>query len=942
MPQKAPAPSTSTEASNSHKSGMRPRTTTSRPRTGRSRPRTAATSTGYGENDIVCAISESRGLSPTIGLSFVNLTTSEAVLCQFTDTQTYARTCHKIHVFNPSDILYMSAATESNLVAIIAENLKVEENGMLLTEMNRKYWVEGSGHEYIQRLAFPDDLESLKVSAGGNFFATCCFAAAMNYAELAMNVTFAPQTLRIRFESSEGSMMIDLSTISSLELIQNLQDAKSRDSLFGLMNQTLTKMGARMLRSSILQPSTDARKIVERYDAIGELVSREEMFFAVREALAGFVDTDRCLSALVRLPTQVNFEYMEQSANNVLMLKTFVESIRSVWQALIGAASIELKKILEELIKYAINDDVAYAHQATELRNQRVYAIRVGVNGFLDVARTTYKEINQDVVDMTAELSEGHNLGLDVKFDTARQFYLRVPASEFDDRAMPDVFVNVVRRKQYMECQTLDLMKMNQKIKDAHSEVISMSDKSIQELIDNIRTRIHSLFKISEAIALLDMLAAFAHLTSVYDYVKPEVTGALAIKAGRHPIREKIQSATHKLIPNDVYATEQNRFQIITGCNMSGKSTYIRSIALMAVMLQAGCYAPASYASFPIFHQLFARVSTDSAVEANVSTFAAEMRDTAHILRNIEPRSLVIIDELGRGTSTTDGLAIAIAIAEALIESKAFVWFVTHFRDLPRILAERAGVVNLHLSVNFSVDENDPAKTKMKMTYKISDGPIPAENQFYGLALAKTIQLPQRVVEVATQVSEALNNRNQERKSSTKALAVARKRRLVLSLREQLLQARESAMKGEELRRWLKALQDEFVVRLQAIEWEAEDSDMPRGDPELASQVSPRARYSASSAPLEQTAAAASGLDATRENMEDLKSEVFETESVSDATANAQLHQDMRNVVRVKHERLEERQHDMARQRPREPIPWGGSGDTGSDAIVIDSDDGGA
>ena len=102
-----------------------------------------------------------------------------------------------------------------------------------------------------------------------------------------------------------------------------------------------------MLRSSILQPSTDARKIVERYDAIGELVSREEMFFAVREALAGFVDTDRCLSALVRLPTQVNFEYMEQSANNVLMLKTFVESIRSVWQALIGAASIELKKIRE-------------------------------------------------------------------------------------------------------------------------------------------------------------------------------------------------------------------------------------------------------------------------------------------------------------------------------------------------------------------------------------------------------------------------------------------------------------------------------------------------------------------------------------------------------------------------------------------------------------------
>lgn len=735
----------------------------------------------------------------------------------------------------------------------------------------------------------------------------------MNVIELQMDVLFAPQTLRIRFESSEGSMMIDLSTIASLELIQNLHNAKSKHSLFGVMDETLTKMGSRVLRSNILQPSTDAAKINERYEAVSELSAREEMFSNVREAIADFVDTDRCLSTIVKLPTKVDLNYMEQSVNNVLMLKTFVDSIKPVWQSLVGAASDELRNIrslcapenfveIEELIRYALNDDVGYAHKAADLRNQRVFAIRVGVNGFLDVARTTYKEINQDVTDLAAQLSEEHDINLDPKYDPARQFCFRVAASEFQGRPIPDVFVNAVCRNGTIECQTLDLMKMNQKIKDAHNEVVGMSDMSIQELIEKVRACIHPLFKISEAIALLDMLAAFAHVATAHDYVKPEITDALAIKAGRHPIREKIQSTTQRFVPNDVYATEQNRFQIITGCNVSGKSTYIRSIALMAVMSQTGCFAPASYAAFPIFNQLYARVSTDSAVEANVSTFAAEMRDIAHILRNIEPQSLVIIDELGRGTSTTDGIAIAIAIAEALIESKAFVWFVTHFRDLPRILAERAGVVNLHLSVNFSPDESDPAITKMKMTYKISDGPIPADNQFYGLALAKAINLPDRVIDVATHVSKALNERNEQRKTSSKALAVARKRRLVLCLREQLKQARDSGMGGKALKSWLKSLQDEFLVRMEAIEREveAEDRAVSSGGESLTPSSGDRPR----------TSVAANEAAVLKDN------------------------------VRIKQEMADDAAQQLAQQTQRPPIQssWAGVGGSESEAIMIESD----
>ncbi|EXJ75992.1 DNA mismatch repair protein MSH4 [Cladophialophora psammophila CBS 110553] len=809
-------------------------TTTSRPQTGsRSRPRTAATSTSYSDNEIICAISESRGVSPTIGLSFVNVSTSEAVLCQFTDTQTYARTCHKIKVFAPSEIIYMKTANDSNLISIVAENLEVQRTNIAMNGIERKYWSETNGHDYVHYLAFPDDLESLKLSVAGNYFATCCFSAALKYINLTMELTFAPQTLRIRFEPSEGSTMIDLSTMASLELIQNLQNGKSRDCLFGLLNQTLTPMGARFLRSNVLQPSTDAEKIRKRQQALSELTSKEDMFFTVRSALKSFIDADRVLAALVIISTRQDFHFMEQSISNVLMLKMLVDGVKPIWQALAGASSEELQMIrqlcdqenymeVESLLGRCLNADVRYSSKPLELRNQRVYGIQAGVNSFLDVARQAYKELNADVNDMFNKLKEEGEIAIELKYDSNRQYYLRFPASEIEDKSIPETFINTYKKNKYIECQTLDLIKMNQKLKDAHNEVICLSDATVQELIDQVRSTIHPLFKISESVAMLDMLAGFAQLvtTSTNEYVRPEIhLDSLMIKSGRHPIREKVQHQHDRFVPNDVYATPQNRFHVITGCNMSGKSTYIRSVALMAIMAQIGCFVPAEYASFPISHEIFARIATDDNIEANVSTFASEMREMAFILRNMSPRSLVIVDELGRGTSTADGLAIAIAIAEALIESKAYVWFVTHFRDLPRILANRAGVANLHLSVDISEDYS-----KMTMRYKIADGY--EEEKFYGLALARAIGLPDDVVEVGTRVSKALHERNEARKRNPRATAVARKRKLILNVREQLSHARESAatseVGAEALRDWLRRLQLEFTVRMRAIDADAE------------------------------------------------------------------------------------------------------------------------
>lgn len=406
-------------------------------------------------------------------------------------------------------------------------------------------------------------------------------------------------------------------------------------------------------------------------------------------------------------------------------------------------------------------------------------------------------------------------IALDYKYEHGRQIYIRIPASSLEGSVLPTVLINVFRKKKVIECQTLELVKLNKRISDAHQEVLLMSDETVQKLLLDIRGHIPKFLKMCESIAMLDMISSFAEVATSQDYVRPHIGDVLAVKSGRHPIKESIQ--TNKFIPNDVYATDQSRFQIITGRNMSGKSTYIKSIALMTVMCQVGSFVPAEYASFPIVHQLFSRVSTEDSLEASASTFAAEMREAAFILKNINRRSLAVIDELGRGTSTRDGLAIAISIAESLLNSHALIWFVTHFRDLAAILAERNGVVNLHLSVELGDDNS------LNMLYKVAEGVLKDNN--YGLELAKVVPLPNEVLEIAKDVAAKLNDNIRQKQLTSPAVVNQKRRKLILSLREHLLQAKNGSMEEPVLRTWLLELQREFVARMTAL-----DKEMSRAE----------------------------------------------------------------------------------------------------------------
>ncbi|KAM0294613.1 hypothetical protein ACHAO9_001048 [Fusarium lateritium] len=690
--------------------------------------------------------------------------------------------------------------------------------------LDRSAWSETEGLEYIHNLAFKDDIEPLKVATQGKFYAISSFAAAMKYIQQHFSINFVPHSLRIQYRPSEDTMMIDISAIQSLEIMQNLRNSKSKESLFGLLNHTSTPMGSRMLRSNILQPPTRPDLfILPRYDALEELTSNEEMFLEIRKALKLFHDTEKLLTKLIIVPTSADVQQVEEQINQVLMIKSFLESIPELYTALGPATSVLLVKIRElcrpeitsqslNKIRQTIEPDVTYMKSALDLRNQRTFAVKAGINGMLDVARQTYKELTEEIHKHLEALNEVHKIEASLRYDNGRKYWLRLRAADFDDRPVPELLINVVRKKDMIECQTLDLVKLNLRLSDTSNEVVIRSDSVVQDLLKELRHDVPHLFRVCESVALIDMISSFTQLATTRDYVRPDISSTLALKAARHPVLDKCMSG--KFIPNDYYSTEQYCFHIVTGCNMSGKSTYIRAVALLQIMAQIGSFVPAEYAAFSMIHSIFARVSLDDNIESNLSTFSVEMREMAFILRNIDDKSLAVIDELGRATSNRDGLAIAIAMSEALIQSRASVWFATHFVDLTKVLADRPGVLNLHLAATSSTTEE--GLPHITMLYKATSGAI-RDEEHYGINLARAIGLPQSFIEKAEEVAKDLRRKREASKRSSESAKLIARRKLILNLQDALKQAKESGSE-EALPGYLQRLQEEFVSRMEEVE----------------------------------------------------------------------------------------------------------------------------
>ncbi|KAM3529639.1 hypothetical protein NHJ13051_001774 [Beauveria bassiana] len=705
-------------------------TSLSRPTTasGRKSRATNASSVVGEAQTIVCAVCEARGVSPSVGIAFVNTSLGEAVLSQICDNQSYVKTLHKIHINWPSRIICLAQGTRPTSLMSLLRTMFAD---IPIDVTDRSFWSETKGIEYINKLAFETDIPPIQVAIQGKYYAVSALAAAMAQIEHQFSITFAPHSLRLRYQPSDDTMMIDVSAIQCLEIVQN----------------TLKK----------------------------------------------FLDVEKLLTKLITIPVIVAIPQAEQQINQVLMIKSFLEAAKELHLAMRPATAPLLVKIRElcslerigamsQKIHTVLESDVSYTKSALDLRNQRTFAVRTGISGVLDVSRQAYKELTEEIHNYVEQLNEKYNVTATLKFDNGRKYWLKISIGDYNSVDPPGFFINVVKKRGAIECQTLDLVKLNMRLSDTSNEVVFRSDAIIEQLIATLQSDASHLFKMCESVGLIDMLASFTQLK--------------------------------RFVPNDYFATEQHCFHIVTGFNMGGKSTYIRAIALLQIMAQIGCFVPAEYACFSVVHNIFTRISLSDNIEAGLSSFSVEMRDMAFILRNVDQQSMVIIDELGRGTSTRDGLAIAIAMAEALIQSKAFVWFATHFLELARALANRPGVLNLHLATDCSVNED--GVPCMTMLYKTERGPEKDE-QDYGINLAKAIGFPDSIIRPAEEYVRATRLRNEASKQSLEAQKLQRRRQLILGLHEALKQARADGAK-EALPGYLKQLQHEFVTQMAAIE----------------------------------------------------------------------------------------------------------------------------
>ncbi|XP_029474559.1 mutS protein homolog 4 [Rhinatrema bivittatum] len=793
------------------KSGCRLRT----PQTGYS-VTSSSVASAYSAASVIVAVVEGRGLARgEIGMASIDLKNPEVILSQFADNTTYAKVITKLKILTPLEIIMSNTACDkgntTKLFSLISENFK----NVTFTTVQRKYFNETKGLEYIEQLC-TSEFSTVIMEVQSKYYCLAAVAALLKYVEFIQNSVYAPKSLKICFQGSEQTAMIDSTSAQNLELLVNNRDSRNGHTLFGVLNYTKTSGGSRRLRSNILEPLVDMETINTRLDCVQELLQDEELFFSLQSVISRFLDTEHLLSNLVQIPKQDTDKAADSKITNLISLKHTLELVDPLKAALRNCKTPLLKAyytslednrfgVILEKIKTVINDDTRYTKGCLNMRTQKCYAVKPNINEFLDIARRTYAEIVDDIAGMITQLSEKHNLPFKTSFSTTRGFFIQMNTEgiSLPNGQLPPEFIKITKMKNAYSFTSADLIKMNERCQESLREIYHMSYLVICKLLSEIYEHIHCLYKLSDTVSMLDMLLSFAHACTLSDYVRPEFTDTLAIKQGWHPILEKISVA--KPVSNNTYITEGSNFVIITGPNMSGKSTYLKQLALCQIMAQIGSYVPAEYASFRIAEQIFTRIGMDDDIETNSSTFMKEMKEITYIIQNANDKSLIIIDELGRGTSTEEGIGICYAVCEHLLNLKAFTLFATHFLELCHIDTLYPNVENNHFEVQH-LRSSIGNREKISYTYILLKGHTEEKN--YGLKAAEVSSLPPSVLldakEITTQIVKQLL-KNQRKTPETL------KQKAVYHLATRLVQtARNSRLEPESLRIYLAGLKKRY------------------------------------------------------------------------------------------------------------------------------------
>lgn len=547
----------------------------------------------------------------------------------------------------------------------------------------------------------------------------------------------------IEIHLGDNFMGLDLTARRNLELTETMRNKEKKGSLLWVLDHTQTSMGKRLLRSFIEQPLVKPVAIIDRLDAVEQLCRKSVVCGEISVLLEKVYDLERLMTRIMyKTATPRDLRALSVTAAQLPELKSQLSKLDS---KLISSCNADIDTLDEimTIVENAIVDE-----PPVTVKDGGV--IREGFNDELDELRDIIangKNILERIEEREKERTGIKNLK--IGYNRVFGYYIEVTKSNYD--LVPETYIRKQTLTNAERFITEELKLEENKIIGAKDKILTLESDIFNEVRDYIATKLSTVQKTAEAVAVVDVLASFAHVSMKNMYVKPDIAidGVINIKDGRHPVVE-MMLGDEMFVPNDTYLDlNSDRMAIITGPNMSGKSTYMRQVALITLMAQIGCFVPASYAKISICDKIFTRVGASDDLTAGQSTFMVEMNEVADILRNATKHSLVILDEVGRGTSTFDGLSIAKAIAEQISGKKTLgckTLFATHYHELIALEGTLDGVRNYSVAVKKRGDE-------IKFLRKIVEG---GADESYGIEVAKLAGIPSKVINRAKEILSEL------------------------------------------------------------------------------------------------------------------------------------------------------------------------------------------
>lgn len=553
-------------------------------------------------------------------------------------------------------------------------------------------------------------------------------------------------------------MGIDLATRRNLEITETMREKQKRGSLLWVLDKTRTSMGARKLKQWLEKPLLNPIAINNRLYSVQELYADMILRDDLAGILAGIYDIARILSR-VALKT-VSPRDMLSLRDSLLRLPELKYKLHGTKSPILSKLSkeLDLMEDVRTLLENAIDDEAPIA-----IKDGKV--IRAGYNAELDKIRAAQEDGQSWITQAEAKEREATGIkNLRIRFNKVFGYYIEVTNSNLKD--VPDTYIRKQTLTNAERFITPELKEMEEMILGAGERIYAIESQLFDEIRKTVEAQTDRLKEVCEAVATVDVLVSFAEVAQKNNYTMPEMTdsGELQIRDGRHPVVEKMLRG-NMFVPNDVEMnTEDARLLMITGPNMAGKSTYMRQVALITLMAQVGSFVPASYARIGIVDRIFTRVGASDDISAGQSTFMLEMVEVSNILKNATARSLVILDEIGRGTSTFDGLSIAWAVAEYMQNKRkigAKTLFATHYHELTELEDRLEGVKNYSIAVKKRGDD-------ITFLRKIVRG---GADDSFGIEVAALAGVPQEVIRRAKEILKKIENDDMQGAYKEKAKA---------------------------------------------------------------------------------------------------------------------------------------------------------------------------